>query len=229
MDISEARQVLSTRGWLAMTPPGFRDAVLARCELHSFAAGETVYAQGDGPSGMWGLAEGTVGIELSGQSRDAVYAYLAGKGFWIGAHPLVLGTERQVGLVALRPSSLLNLPSTTFHAMARQDPEAWRWLAVLPLLQTSLAFGVLEDLAIRDTPRRCAAMLLRLAGCRGPTPSQEADEIFVTQEHLAEMINLSRTALGVVLRAFESQRLIERQYGKVKIDRERLEVLLNSK
>jgi CRP/FNR family transcriptional regulator, cyclic AMP receptor protein len=227
MNISEARAVLSARGWLTKTPAHFRDAVLSNCELRSFSSGETVYAQGDRSGGLWGLAAGTVGIELSGQHRDPSFAYFTGKGFWIGAHALVLGTERQVGLVALRSCSLLHLPGTAFHGITLQNQEAWRWLALLPLLQNTLAFGVLEDLLIRDTRRRCAAVLLRLAGCRGPLAATEPDDVYVTQEQLAGMINLSRTALGEVLRGFEAKGFISRQYGKLTIEVNQLEDMVN--
>ena len=226
MDISQAQHLLSTRGWLTKTPAPFREAVLSHCVLRDFATGDTIYAQGDRSGGLWGLAAGTVGVEVSGDHRNPSFAYFTGRGFWIGAHPLVLGTDRQVGLVALRPSSLLYLPSPSFHRIASDDPEAWRWLAVLPLMQTTLAFGVLDDLLIRDTRRRCAAVLLRLAGCRGPGAVSEPDEIHVTQEQLAEMINMSRTALGEVLRWFEGRSLISRKYGKLTIDNQKLETLL---
>ena len=226
MDISQAKQVLTMRGWLTKTPAPFREAVLSNCVLRDFAAGETIYAQGDRSGGLWGLAAGTIGVELAGDHRNPGFAYLTGRGFWIGAHPVVLGTDRQVGLVALRPSSLLHLPTASFLRLASEDPEAWRWLAVLPLMQTTLAFGVLDDLLIRDTRRRCAAVLLRLAGCRGPGAVSEPDDIHVTQEQLAEMLNMSRTALGEVLRWFEARGLISRRYGKLTIDNTKLETLL---
>lgn len=205
----------------------FRQKILSHCDLRNFAPGETIYAQGDKSGGLWGLADGTVGIELSGQHRDPTFAFLTNKGFWIGAPTLVMGAERQVGLVALRPSTLLHLPKSAFLAMTQQDPEVWRWLSVLPLLQNVLAFGVLEDLLIRDPRRRCAAILLRLAGCRGPLAVAEPEEVFATQEQLAEMINMSRTALGEVLRDFEAKGLILRRYGKMTVDRLLLEGVLS--
>lgn len=222
MDISLARAVLSDRGWLSKTPAWFREQVLEHSQLRSFAAGQTIFAQGDASEGLWGLAAGTLGVEMAGSKRAPSFAHLAGKGFWIGAHTLVLGPGRQVGLVALTPCQMLHLPASLFHVIARQDGEAWRWLSVLPLLQNAVAFGTLEDLLIRDPKRRCAAILLRLAGCRGPFAGDEPEEVFATQEQLAEMINLSRTSLGDVLRGFEAQGYISRQYGRITIDRDLL-------
>lgn len=226
IDLVQARAVLSARGWLTKTPASFREAILSGTSLHHFAEGETIYAQGDRPAGVWGLAQGLVGIELSGQHRDPTYAFFASKGFWIGAHTLVMPGERQVGLVALRPSALLHLPAQTFHALSQTAPEAWRWLAVLPLLQNVIALGTLQDLMLRDPEKRVAAILLRLAGCRGPMASADPDDIFVTQEQLAEMISISRTALGRILRMLQAEGAIARQYGRISIDPPRLLDLL---
>ena len=202
--------------------------MLSQCQLRSYAAGETVYAQGDSSTGLWGLAEGSVGIELSGLNQDPSFAYFSGNGFWIGAHTLVVGPGRQVGLVALRPSKMLHLSGSAFHSIAQQQElEAWRWLAMLPLIQVAVAMGTLTDLLIRDPKRRCAAILLRLAGCRGPVTLDEPEEIHVTQEQLSEMMNLSRTVLGGILRNFEAQGYIARHYGRISINRDLLQDLTN--
>jgi hypothetical protein len=95
------------------------------------------------------------------------------------------------------------LPGAAFHAITRQDPEAWRWLAVLALRRTTLVFGLLGDLLIRDTCTRCAAFApggVPRAPCSG-----RARRIFVTQEQLAKLDNISRTALGEVLHRFEAE------------------------
>lgn len=219
MDILDARTALARRGWLSRTPAAFRDAVLSQTSLRSFGAGTTIYSEGDPSDGLWGLAEGTIGLELAGERRSPSFAYLSGRGFWIGAQTLIMGPGRQVGLVALRPCRMLYLSGAAFHAIAQKDAEAWRWLAALPLIQNAVAFGVLDDLLIRESDRRCAAILLRLAGCRGPFAQDEPDDIYATQEQLAEICNLSRTSLGEVLRAFDRQGFISRRYGRIVIDR----------
>ena len=227
LELATARALLAECGWLCKTPEGFRESILAQSQLRSFSAGETIYAEGDPSEGLYGLAAGTLGIELSGPTRPPGFAYLTGKGFWIGAHTLVLGPGRQVGLVALTPCHVLHLSGSAFHVIARREPEAWRWLSVLPLMQNAVAFGVLEDLLIRSPKRRCAAILLRLAGCRGPFAGDTPEEIFVTEEVLAEMANLSRTSVGDVLRDLEAQEFISRRYGRISIDRDKLTALIS--
>ncbi len=217
MQPSVARDILGKRGWLAATPEGFRNAVLKRCGLRTVGRDEPVYRRDDPPGGLWGLASGGLAIEVEPLDRGAMLGHFAGPGYWIGAAPLVTGSTRQVGLVATRPSVLLHLPIAEFEAIAAGDPQAWRWLAILPIQQTMLATGVAEDLMIRDPRRRLLATLLRLAALRGPFAGTEPQDIMVSQENLASIVNLSRTAVGQMLRAFEVEGLIDRRYSSIRI------------
>jgi CRP-like cAMP-binding protein len=112
---------------------------------------------------------------------------------------------------------LLHLPIAEFEAIAAEDPQAWRWLAVLPIQQTVLATGVAEDLMIRDPRRRLLATLLRLAALRGPFAGTEPQDVMVSQEDLASIVNLSRTAVGLMLRALEAEGLVGRRYSRIRI------------
>lgn len=226
MQASEVRTVLSQRGWLAATPPGFRDAVLDRCEPRRFRAGAPIYQTGDPPGGLWGLAAGRIAIEVPSIDRGVLIGHFAGPGYWIGAAPTVLRDQRRVGVVAVRSSVLLHLPIAEFEALAQKDSQAWRWLAVLPIQQSLLATGVASDLMIRDPRRRLVAILLRLAGCRGPSATLEPQDILASQEDLAGIVNLSRTSLGEMLRDLEPRGLIARRYRRIAIDAARMQSAL---
>jgi CRP-like cAMP-binding protein len=224
MQIDEAREIMSRRGWLPATPESIRTAVLERCGLRSFVAGEAIYRHGDPPGGLWGLAAGRIAIEPPAASDFGAYiAYYAAPGYWIGAASIVTRTTRQVGISAARDCVLLHLSIADFEAIAVRDPSAWRWLAVLPIQQTLLATGVATDLMIRDPRRRLMAILLRLAGCRDSPGAGAAqpEEIVVSQEALAVLVNLSRTALGEMLRDFECNGLIARRYRIIRLNAEK--------
>ena len=214
---SQARDILGKRGWLAATPEHFRIAVLARSFPRKVRRGEAVYQRGDPAGGLWGLASGGIAIEVAPLDQGALLGHFAGPGYWIGAAPLVTGDPRQVGLIATRASLLLHLPIAEFEAIAAEEPQAWRWLAILPIQQTLLATGVAEDLMIRDPRRRLLATLLRLAALRGPFAGSEPRDIVVSQENLAAIVNLSRTAVGLMLRAFAAEDLIDQRYNRIRI------------
>ena len=137
-------------------------------------------------------------------------AHFALLGYWAGEGPAINRMRRRVSLIAARPSVLLNLPLAEFDALAAQEPGAWRWIALLSTMQLDLAIGVIDDLLIRSPRRRVAPLLLRLAGARENhfIPQQFAD-IHVSQERLAVIPVLSRTALGDMLREFVAAGIIE--------------------
>lgn len=67
---------------------------------------------------------------------------------------------------------------------------------------------------IRDSTKRCAATLLRLAGCRRTDPkrSKGMAETRIAQTALAEMLGVSRSTLNPILCA------LERRRGWIEID-----------
>ncbi|MCX7302702.1 MAG: Crp/Fnr family transcriptional regulator [Rhodobacterales bacterium] len=215
MNNGQAISVLSSRGWLSRVPEDFRAAILSRVTYHAFDRGDWVFEQ-DGPSeGMWGIASGMAVISIRTESHPEASAHVIGPGQWTGAAALVLGSERVHGLRCLVPSQFVFLSARAFDVIAKENNEAWRWMAALPAMNMQLAFMTVEDLLIQDPRRRCAAILLRLAGCRGPFRGEQPDEILLTQEQLALSMNMSRTVLGEVLRALEKDGCIERRYKHI--------------
>jgi DNA-binding MarR family transcriptional regulator len=61
------------------------------------------------------------------------------------------------------------------------------------------------------------AILLRLASSAGPAASPGGEEIAASQDELASIANLSRTAVGLMLRSFEASGLIERRYRRIRL------------
>jgi CRP/FNR family transcriptional regulator, cyclic AMP receptor protein len=215
MNIAEARSALASRGWLTRVPPGFRESILSQVALHSFDRGDWVFEQDKPAGGMWGIASGLTMISIRSDAQPETSAHLLGPGQWSGATALILGSERLHGLRCLAPSQIAFLSSRAFEKITAEIPDAWRWIGAMPAMNMQLAFMAVEDLLIPDPRRRCAAILLRLAGCRGPFKGSAPDEIPLTQEQLGQTMNMSRTVLGEVLRALEKDHCIERRYKHI--------------
>ncbi|HET9474465.1 MAG TPA: Crp/Fnr family transcriptional regulator [Steroidobacteraceae bacterium] len=215
---SAVDEFLSRHGWLSFTSPEFRVAVLARLELHDFDKGEPVYRAGDPPGGLWALVEGTVEIEGASPGAAPHLMHLGVPGFWFGEGPLIFGVNRLVSVNAGRPSTLVTLPLADCRAMLCADPAAWRWIALLSLFTADLAGGVVADLLLRDPVKRTAALLLRLAGVRSLMfRSDRAAPIYLSQEKLGSLMNLSRNSIIPVLHDFERNGYIEISYGAIQV------------
>ena len=215
---SEVSAFLSRHGWLSVTPPEFRDKVLQRIELQEFDKGQAVYRAGDAPGGLWAIVEGAV--EIQGASPGALphLLHLGVPGLWFGEMPLIFNTKRLVSVIANRPSKLVTLQLADCRAILDADPAAWRWIALLGAMTTDIAVGVVADLLLRDPVKRTAALLLRLS-CVRSTVFQSTDPapIYLSQEKLGSMVNLSRNSIIPVLQDFERQGFIEIHYGSIRV------------
>jgi CRP/FNR family transcriptional regulator, cyclic AMP receptor protein len=217
-DQANAKNALSNQGWLPLTPPSFREAVLGKCHVRSFERGEPVYKRDDPPGGLFGLASGGVALEIAPGMRSPYIAHFLRPGMWFGAAALLSGERRRVGIIATRPSVVLHLSAAAFKSLASDDPEAWRWLSLILLLNNDLAVSVCDDLMIRDPKARATAILLRLAGCIASDATEDApSELNLTHEELAVITNLSRSTVGALLRAYETQGWISQTYRRIVI------------
>jgi CRP-like cAMP-binding protein len=89
-------------------------------------------------------------------------------------------------------------------------------VSLLTLRHLRVVMREAQDLTIRDSERRAIAVMLRLARQRDPRAGADARpaRVDVTQERLAELCNLSRSALSEILGRLRSRRLIELGYGR---------------
>lgn len=222
LTLDEAKTIVTTRGWLSLTPEEFRRAVISRVSLQSYQAGDSIYSVGDPPGGMYGLAAGSVKIASAPGERGPYFAQIMTPGHWSGYGPAIAGCNRIVGLSAGRDCQVLFLPLRAINEITTRDPVSWRYIAGLSLSDTQLALGAMDDLTIRDEFHRCIAILLRTGGLRhvnGNTNGNHSEpvRVDVNQIELAHMCNLSRSALGGFLRRLEAEGEIEIGYGQIAI------------
>ncbi len=218
MKTESAVQLLAQRGWLSFTAPDFRKRVLARVRIREFARGAPIFRAGDPPGGPWVILEGAAKIEMPLPGVAPHFIHLAASGFWFGEAPLIVGNRRLVTVVTVRPSTLATLPLDDCHAILKADPAAWQWVALLSAMATDVCLGIAVDSLLRSPAQRTAALLLRLAGVRSlvfaaklPVP------IFLSQERLGQLVNLSRSSMTPILRDFVKRGLIEIGYGTIRI------------
>jgi CRP-like cAMP-binding protein len=218
MKSESAIQLLAQRGWLSFTPPDFRKRVLERIRVRKFARGAPVFRVGDPPGGPWVILEGAAKIEMPLPGVAPHFIHLAASGFWFGEAPLIIGNRRLVTVIAIRPSTLATLPLDDCKAILKADPAAWKWIALLSAMTTDVSLGVAVDSLLRNPAQRTAALLLRLAGVRSLVFSSKLPvPIFLSQERLGQLVNLSRNSMTPILRDFVKRGLVEIGYGTIRI------------
>lgn len=221
MDKAEAAAIVTAQGWLSRRPAAFRDAVIARCRLQQFAAGEALYNPGDPPSGMFGLVSGRL---LTRVPPADVLVNSEQPGYWIGEATAFQRARRWVTLVAGTPVEVLHLSQADFDEMAL-DAENCRHFAINGGESLSLAVSVVANL-IQPVPEiRIAQRLLSFSGYFDAT---RRHELGFSQSDLAEMCGLSRQTTNKVLHGLVERGIIAIGYRNLEIiDRAALQQLAN--
>lgn len=215
---TEVHSFLAEHGWLSLTAPEFRAAVFARIQQRDFDKGEFTYRAGDIGGGLWAIVEGAIEMESATPGAGPHLMHFGVPGMWFGEGPLIFGVPRVVSVKASRASTLVTLPLADCHAILTADPASWRWVAMLSAMTTELAAGVVADLLLRDPAKRTAALLLRLSGVRSSVfRSTRPAAIYLSQEKLAQLVNLSRNSIIPVLKDFVRARHIEISYGSIRV------------
>lgn len=218
MDQSAAHKIVASQGWLSEMPASFRRAVLERCLLKQFEAGEPIFSIGDAPGGMFGMVAGSIGVSIAPRGQGPYTAHFAAPGSWFGEVSAFTHQPRRVGLIATRDTELLHLPLRAIDEIVRRNPSAWRLFAVITIGYLDLAMGAADDLMMRNHVKRLVAVLLRLGDCRYVSPTDRGPiEVDVNHEDLAHMANVARTTAGSTLRKLEKDGLVALSYRRVSI------------
>jgi CRP-like cAMP-binding protein len=211
-------ELLGGDGWLAAAPSDFRSAILLRCAWQSFEPGAPIQMGGEKSGELIGLAHGIVELRTILGRADTPLMHLAHPVFWFGYAPLFVDRPRRVAAVAKTPVGIARVPRGVLSELLASQPQWWRCVAQLGFVYGDISQNIAADLLIRDSERRCAAVLLRLCGRRFAGPDDNKPiEVSVTQDDLAGAANLSRNSVGTMMQRLAARGLIERGYRGVKL------------
>jgi CRP/FNR family transcriptional regulator, cyclic AMP receptor protein len=209
--------ILAERGWLSLTSPAFRGAVLQRLSIHKFDTNEPIYRLDDPAGGLWSILNGVIEAEMPGPAGPLL-GHCGAPGFWFGEGTVIFSSQRRAGVFATCPSTLAHLSIADCHSVLAADPSGWRWIALLSTMTTDLAMRLAADLLLRDPEQQTAAMLLRLAGLRnGMFLKPHQVPIHLSHEKLGQLVNLSRNAIGPILKSFEKKGYLTVAYRSIDI------------
>lgn len=117
---------------------------------------------------------------------------------------------------------MLAIEIAAFRRVAARTPDLWRHLALLALENAGRAIGLAQDLMLRGSRERLAALLARLAGLRDAHPPS-SPIVDATQSELAAIANLSRSVVSALLLDMERDGVVRlRRAGVEIVDAERL-------
>ena len=207
---------LLNRGWLTQTPREFAEAVMAHCRWRFVPAGQAIQHAGEQTAGIYGIARGTVSITTALGAPDVPMVHVGHPGTWFGVVPMFTGKSLPTGVAARSDVLIGGLAQSQLETLLSNRGDWWRYVGLLGIMYGNLAANLAADLMIRDSRRRCAAALLRVADCRfAVPPGIQQVEAPLSQDELAAIANLSRTSVSTILRDLEELGLITLGYRSV--------------
>ncbi len=207
---------LEETGWLSELPLPLRSGLLEISRLKRYRAGDWVYGLGDPPGGLYGLEEGCLALEAAQSDSPPQKSYLIHPGTWIGEGPVAGLEARITGAWATRPSKVLSIEIAGFRRVAAREPDLWRHLVLLALQNMTRGMGLAQDLMLRGSRQRLAALLARLGGLRDdhrPIPAA----VDATQGEIGAIANLSRGVVSRLLLEMEQEGLVHIRRASVEI------------
>jgi CRP-like cAMP-binding protein len=208
--------ILLNAGWLAGQPPDFQARIAKAGRWKSVEAGRSIYAVGDVPDALYGLAEGNLDVATPTLTGEVISFYRAGPGFWIGESAALARTTRSLTLVAATDCRLFRVPVPEIQRMLRDHPGDWHHFYDLSHRNATLTVRVLAELLALTPKARFARMLLRLA--------DDGGTVQITHEELGRLAGMSRASFRRAFADLIDSGAVQTDYRRVRIlDREALE------
>ena len=220
---------MRVRDFLAKNPlfqglPELQVDKLARIVTeHSFAGGQTIFAEGDKADGFYIVVTGRVKIyKLSPEGKEQIL-HVIEPGEPFAEVAMFSGGTLPAHAEALRESRIIFIPRAAFMALIREDPSLAMNMFGTLSIRLKRFTSLIEDLSLKEVPQRLAAYLLYLSDGKD---NQENFELTISKGQLASLLGTIPETLSRILKKMVDQGCIAMKGRTIEMrDREMLEAL----
>jgi len=202
-------QTLSKSGWLAEQPEDFCNWIRTAGRWVEFDRNQLIYDIGDGASGLYGIATGSVDITFPVGDSEPVTVTREGCGFWIGDLALLARKNRLVSVRGATMTRAFVVPQAAVFELLAERPEHWHSFYQLSYENFTTALRLLAEVLSLPVKVRLARRLRALAA--------DGSTAAVTQHDLARLLGITRSRLQRALTELTTQGLIETGYNIIRI------------
>lgn len=223
LDLTEKyAQLLWNSHWFSGLPAGLQAVIVQHAKWVHLSAGESLFHRGDASDGVYAVLEGAVNVGAVDEHGKEALLVIAEPVMWFGEICLVDDLPRTHDAVAALPTTLLKLDQLVFRAILNQQPEYWRYIALLLSQKLRLVLQDVESFTLYPAAKRLAQRLMQITEGYGHRDIRQP-VIKLSQERLALLLSLSRQTTNSLLKGFEEQGIIRLGFGEIEIlDFERL-------
>ena len=201
----------------ASVPEPDRTRFIKACEPRRYAAGDTVFREGDVGDGLYLVARGRVMVRSSTAEGDSVAFDVIGPGGVLGLLGLVRPDHRRTATVSAVDDCLLRVMSAAvFDELRRRYPGTERALSILLADDVERLSGQLLEAHYVPVEQRIARRLLHIAAMAGRV--EPGTVLPLTQHDIAALAGAARPTTNQALKRLEAA-------GAIKLSRGRLEVV----
>ncbi len=198
-----------------------QNTVMENVSLKTYKKGEMIHSCTGSCLGLIYVIEGDIRVSIISEEGREITLYRLSKGDTcvISAACVLHEIRFESGMTATSDTTLLILNSKALAKLMASNPEVKSYSYEIATRRFSAALFVLQEIIFARMDTRLARFLLEQA--------DDAGEIRMTQEKIAESINSAREVVARMLRQFVIDDLVELKRGLIVIkDEEGLEDLL---
>lgn len=213
MSLHESLQTATA--WFPVLSAEEQQRVLREMTSTDYPAGAIIERKGDRASAWLGVLNGLVKVSVGNQEGKLASLMGVPAGGWFGEGSLLKRERRKYDVVALRESTILRMPETTFDWLLDRSIPFNRYLLHQLNERVGQFVGKAESDRLLDPEARVARCLLELINPLLHT--EHAMRLDITQEEVGYLARISRQRANQALRTLESARLVSVEYGAVHV------------
>jgi len=205
----------TSAAWFPVLAPEERERVLRDISISQYAPGAMIERKGERATSWLGVASGLVKVSVGNQEGKLASLMGVPAGGWFGEGSLLKREKRKYDVVALRASTVLRMPETTFDWLLDRSIPFNRYLLHQLNERVGQFVGKAESDRLLDPEARVARCLLELVNpLLYPGRAMRLD---ITQEEIGYLARISRQRTNQALRTLESEKLVNVEYGAVHV------------
>lgn len=201
---------MRTQRWFVELDATNQAAVLQTGYTLDVQRGQVALADNEPAQGWYAVVHGLVKLSARGpKGRRSDYAGVAA-GEWFGEGTVLKHETRRYQVIALRDTTLLCIPATAFHALAKGNLGFNQFLVERLNLRLAQAMATVEAGRNRDPEQRIALALSRLFWNR-------LRQLDLTQDELASLAGMSRQTANRALCTLQERGFISQAFNRIKV------------
>lgn len=179
--------------------------------------GETIFKEGDTPSGLIYLKAGSAKVFKFGAGNREQIVRLARESSFIGYKALFAGTTHTSSSSAIEESEIIIFHKNSLFRVIKSNPEFSMNIIQALASEISFNFNRMINLTQKHIRGRIAESLLLLKEIYGKMNDGKTLNVKFTRENIAHFSNMTTSNAIRTLRAFEKEELIATENKYIKL------------